>query len=149
MQPPNTFVDLPQFTDVATFALRLVKAYTSWQAPGTSEDVFAYFARTPRNTGDEHGLRATLIRSYRYSTMNLSKSNMRVKNGLTLCYEANRDIRVESQLSKPKVLRFVTSRLFDADKRHLSSNWNAIFRKQDSILVCLQMETNGICLILQ
>lgn len=62
MQQPNTFVDLPQFTDVSTFALRLVKAYTSWQAPGTGEDVFAYFARTPRNTGDEHGLRATLIR---------------------------------------------------------------------------------------
>ena len=62
MQQPNTFVDLPQFTDIATFALRLVKAYTSWQAPGTGEDVFAYFAHTPRTTGDEHGLRATLIR---------------------------------------------------------------------------------------
>ncbi len=62
MQQPNTFVNLPQFTDVATFALKLVQAYTSWRSPGTGDDVFTYFARTPRNTGDEHELRASLIR---------------------------------------------------------------------------------------
>ncbi|GAC1392464.1 MAG: hypothetical protein NVSMB38_16060 [Ktedonobacteraceae bacterium] len=62
MQQRSTFIDLPQFTDVSTFAFKLVGAYTSWQAPGTGEDVFSYFARNPRPTGDEHGLRATLIR---------------------------------------------------------------------------------------
>jgi hypothetical protein len=38
-----------------------VRAYTSWRDPKSGEDVFAYFASTA-HTGDEHNLRATLIR---------------------------------------------------------------------------------------
>src|SRR5437667_3426101 len=62
MQQPSLSIEHPQFTDLATFALDLTQAYTCWHAPGTGEDVFSYFARIPRYTGDEHNLRATLIR---------------------------------------------------------------------------------------
>lgn len=64
MQQRSASSDLPQFTDIATFARHLVQAYTAWHAPVSGEDVFAYFAHTPRYTGDEHGLRATLIREH-------------------------------------------------------------------------------------
>lgn len=62
MQHPSAPIDLPQFTALADFALALVRAYTSWHDPKSGEDIFSYFASTPQHSGDEHGLRATLIR---------------------------------------------------------------------------------------
>ncbi len=62
MQHPSAPIDLPQFTALADFALALVRAYTSWHDPKSGEDIFSYFASIPQHTGDEHGLRATLIR---------------------------------------------------------------------------------------
>ncbi len=62
MQQASNSAELPQFTDLSTFALQLVQAYSSWRSPGSEEDIFSYFARTPRHTGDEHSVRATLIR---------------------------------------------------------------------------------------
>ncbi len=65
MQQPSAPIpislDLPQFTALAEIALDVVRAYTSWRDPKSGEDVFAYFASTT-HTGDEHNLRATLIR---------------------------------------------------------------------------------------
>ena len=58
---PSTSIDLPQFANLYTFALQLAQSYTSWHAAGSGEDVFSYFNRNPRNTGDEHSLRASLI----------------------------------------------------------------------------------------
>ena len=62
MQQPSHTIELPQFTGVSDFALDLAKACISWRAPRSGEDFFSYFARTPRQRGDELGLRATLIR---------------------------------------------------------------------------------------
>src|SRR5712691_3361087 len=62
MQQPSASIELPQFTPLSAFALRLAQACSSWRAPGSGEDIFSYFAHTPRHTGDEHALRATLIR---------------------------------------------------------------------------------------
>ena len=64
MQQPSAPMDLPQFTDVADFALALVRAYTSWRDPKSGEDIFSYFTSTPQHTGDEHNLRATLVRDH-------------------------------------------------------------------------------------
>ncbi len=61
MQPSDT-IELPQFTKLSTFALHLTQACTSWRAPRSGEDFFTYF--THRATGDELGLRATLIREH-------------------------------------------------------------------------------------
>ena len=58
----NSSIKLPQFTDLATFALQLAQAYTTWRSPKTGEDALSYFSHTPRYTGDEHELRASLIR---------------------------------------------------------------------------------------
>ncbi len=63
MQPLPS-IEQPQFTTLSAFALRLVQAYTSWRDPRSGEDAFAYFRHSPRHTGDEHNLRATLIREY-------------------------------------------------------------------------------------
>lgn len=60
MQQPSDTIELPLFTKVSTFALHLAQACLSWRAPGSGEDIFTYFAR--RQSGDELGLRATLIR---------------------------------------------------------------------------------------
>ncbi|MEO6890206.1 MAG: hypothetical protein ABI456_12700, partial [Ktedonobacteraceae bacterium] len=62
MQQPSNIVEIPQFTSLATFALNLAQACISWRAPESGEDIFAYFAHLPHHSGDEHGLRATLIR---------------------------------------------------------------------------------------
>lgn len=62
MQQPSVSLELTQFTSLATFALSLARAYSSWHDPKSGEDIFAYFASPSRHTGDEHGLRATLIR---------------------------------------------------------------------------------------
>jgi len=61
MQPSDA-IELPQFTKLSTFALHLAQACTSWRAPRSGEDFFTYFAH--RATGDELGLRATLIREH-------------------------------------------------------------------------------------
>lgn len=52
----------PQFTDLATFALRLAQAVISWRDPQSNEDIFAYFQH--KHAGDEHSLRASLIREH-------------------------------------------------------------------------------------
>ncbi len=62
MQPYSASVDLPQFTDLSTFALNVVQACNVWRAPQSGEDMASYFAHAPYYTGDEHMLRATLIR---------------------------------------------------------------------------------------
>ncbi len=59
---PSDMIELPQFTTLSTFALRLAQACISGRAPGSSENIFAYFAR--RQNGDELALRATLIREH-------------------------------------------------------------------------------------
>ena len=64
MQEPSASIELPQFTSLAVTALNLVRAYTTWRDPKSGEDIFSYFSHTPRYTGDEHGLRATLIREH-------------------------------------------------------------------------------------
>ena len=64
MQQPSSAREQPRFTDLATFALRLSQAYTSWHDPQTGEDALAYFQPSARHTGDELGLRATLIRDH-------------------------------------------------------------------------------------
>jgi hypothetical protein len=64
MQQPSASIELPQFTSISELALRLAQAYSAWRSPGSGEDVFSYFSRSPRHTGDEHGLRATLIREH-------------------------------------------------------------------------------------
>lgn len=61
MQRSPVSIELPQFSKLSAFVLRLVQAYTSWQSPGSGEDIFTYFSETQRHTGDEHYLRATLI----------------------------------------------------------------------------------------
>ena len=62
MQQPSASIEPPQFTNLADVAMNLARAYTSWHDTKSGEDIFSYFARVPRHTGDEHGLRATLIR---------------------------------------------------------------------------------------
>ena len=62
MQPSDAFIEQPQFTSLSAFALRLAQAYTAWQAPASGEDVFSYFTHVQEHTGDEHSLRASLIR---------------------------------------------------------------------------------------
>ena len=64
MQQPSSPIELPQFSKLSTFVLRLVQAYTSWQSPGSGENIFSYFSEAQRHTGDEHSLRATLIRQH-------------------------------------------------------------------------------------
>ncbi len=64
MQQPSIPIELPQFAKLSAFVLRLVQDYTSWQSPGSGEDIFTYFSATQRHTGDEHNLRATLIRQH-------------------------------------------------------------------------------------
>ncbi len=64
MQQPSIAREQPLFTDLATFALRLSQAYTSWRDPQTGEDALSYFQHSARHTGDELGLRATLIRDH-------------------------------------------------------------------------------------
>jgi hypothetical protein len=61
MQHLSSSIELPQFANLSTFALQLAQSYTSWHAAGSGEDVFSYFNRNPRHTGDEHNLRASLI----------------------------------------------------------------------------------------
>jgi len=68
MQEPSNTIELPQFTRVSAFALRLAQACISWHAPRSGEDFFTYFAR--RQSGDELGLRATLIRERILPTFN-------------------------------------------------------------------------------
>jgi hypothetical protein len=62
MQHPPVPIELPQFTGIATVAFRLAQAFAAWHDPHSGEDAFTYFTRTPRSTGDEHNLLATLIR---------------------------------------------------------------------------------------
>jgi Eco57I restriction-modification methylase len=62
MQQPEVAIELPQFVSIAAVALHLAQAYTSWHAPDTGEDAFDYFNHQPRHTGNEHSLRASLIR---------------------------------------------------------------------------------------
>jgi hypothetical protein len=62
MQQPSASIEPPQFTSLSDVAMNLARAYTSWHDTKSGEDIFSYFARVPRHTGDEHGLRATLIR---------------------------------------------------------------------------------------
>jgi hypothetical protein len=62
MQHPSVPIELPQFTGIATVAFRLAQAFAGWRDPHSDEDAFTYFAHIPRSTGDEHNLRATLIR---------------------------------------------------------------------------------------
>ena len=62
MQPSDAFIEQPQFTSLSAFALRLAQSYTAWQAPASGEDVFSYFTHAQEHTGDEHSLRASLIR---------------------------------------------------------------------------------------
>jgi len=62
MQQPGPALELPRFTSIAAVALRLARAYAKWRDPTTGEDAFTYFNRQPRQTGNEYGLRATLIR---------------------------------------------------------------------------------------
>ncbi|MGH2639520.1 MAG: hypothetical protein ACRDF4_09615, partial [Rhabdochlamydiaceae bacterium] len=62
MQQPSASIELPQFTSIATVALDIARRCASWRAPGTGEDIVTYFSHMPRHTGDEHSLRATLIR---------------------------------------------------------------------------------------
>jgi hypothetical protein len=57
-------MEQPRFTALAVFAFRLVQAYTSWQDPRSGEDVFTYFQHSLQHRGDEHNLRATLIREH-------------------------------------------------------------------------------------
>ena len=64
MQQSSNPIELPQFSKLSTFVLRLVQAYTSWQSPGSGENIFSYFSEAQRHTGDEHSLRATLIRQH-------------------------------------------------------------------------------------
>src|SRR5712691_3077129 len=61
-EQPSVSIELPQFTNLSAFARQLAQAYTMWRAPSTGEDIFSYFVHTPRYTGDEHSLRASLIR---------------------------------------------------------------------------------------
>jgi len=61
MQQPSASIELSQFANLSTFALQLAQSYISWRAAGSGEDVFSYFNRNPRNTGDEHSLRVSLI----------------------------------------------------------------------------------------
>jgi len=67
MQPSDT-IELPQFTKLSTFALQLARACFSWREPRSGEDFLTYFAH--RATGDELGLRATLIREHILPTFN-------------------------------------------------------------------------------
>src|SRR5579863_346584 len=62
MQQPSTSIELPQFTSIAAVALDIARRCASWRASGTGEDIVTYFSHTPRHTGDEHSLRAALIR---------------------------------------------------------------------------------------
>src|SRR5579863_825194 len=62
MQQPSTSIELPQFTSIAAVALDIARRCASWRASGTGEDIVTYFSHIPRHTGDEHSLRATLIR---------------------------------------------------------------------------------------
>jgi hypothetical protein len=64
MQEPSASIELPQFTSLAITAMNLARTYTTWRDPKSGEDVFSYFSRIPRYTGDEHGLRASLIREH-------------------------------------------------------------------------------------
>src|SRR5437763_13845262 len=64
MQQPSASIELPQFTSLASNALNLAKAYISWRDPKSGEDIFTYFSRVPRQSGDEYGLRATLVREH-------------------------------------------------------------------------------------
>src|SRR5258708_3498471 len=61
MEQPSASIELPRFANLSTFALQLAQSYTSWRAAGSGEDVFSYFNRNPRHTGDEHSLRVSLI----------------------------------------------------------------------------------------
>ncbi|MGB8343725.1 MAG: N-6 DNA methylase [Ktedonobacteraceae bacterium] len=62
MQQPGPAIELPRFTNIAAVALRLAQAYARWRDPNSGEDAFTYFNRQSRQTGNEYGLRATLIR---------------------------------------------------------------------------------------
>lgn len=62
MQQPGPALELPRFTSIAVVALRLAQAYAQWRDPTSGEDAFTYFNRQPRQSGNEYGLRATLIR---------------------------------------------------------------------------------------
>src|SRR5579864_5071762 len=62
MQQPSTSIELPQFTSIVAVALDLARRCAGWQASGSGEDFVTYFSHTPRHSGDEHSLRATLIR---------------------------------------------------------------------------------------
>lgn len=70
MQQSSGLIELPQFSKLSTFVLRLVQTYTSWQSPGSGEDIFSYFSETQKHTGDEHSLRATLIRQHILPALN-------------------------------------------------------------------------------
>lgn len=62
MQQPGPAIELPRFTGIAAIARQLAQAYAQWHDPSSGEDAFTYFNRQPRQTGNEYGLRATLIR---------------------------------------------------------------------------------------
>jgi hypothetical protein len=67
-------IEMPQFANVSAFALHLTKACLSWRAPQSDEDYFAYFRRRP--TGDELGIRATLIREHILPAFNYAPSQI-------------------------------------------------------------------------
>ncbi len=76
MQEPSASIELPQFTSLAITAMNLARAYTTWRDPKSGEDVFSYFSRIPRYTGDEHGLRASLIREHILPVFHYSPSQI-------------------------------------------------------------------------
>ena len=62
MQQPSTSIELPQFTSIAAVALNIARSCAGWRDSGSGEDFVTYFSHAPRHSGDEHSLRATLIR---------------------------------------------------------------------------------------
>src|SRR6266852_6295997 len=114
MQQPSHTIELPQFTRVSTFALRLAQAYTSWRAPRSGEDIFTYFARRP--TGDELGLRATLIREHILPVFNYTPSQIEFESqerfDLTLWSQSKHERRriaiIETKSSAARNLAITT-----------------------------------------
>ena len=107
-------IELPQFTRVSTFALHLAHAYISWRAPRSGEDIFTYFARRP--TGDELGLRATLIREHILPVFNYTPSQIEFESqerfDLTLWSQSEHEQRriaiIETKSSATRNLAITT-----------------------------------------
>jgi len=113
MQPSDT-IELPQFTKLSTFALHLARACTSWREPRSGEDFFTYFAH--RATGDELGLRATLIREYILPVFNYTLAQIEFESqerfDLTLWSQSQQERRriaiIETKSSATRTLALTT-----------------------------------------